>query len=162
MSSRAPVSAGSKQADANFLDEPRAGRLTIGYSPVADEKIIENPPRFSWLPVLEDGAQYVLRVSTDDKYPQDSTTTYSGILLNFHTPDKPLPAGHYFWSYAIWSPESGKAITDWSQTRSFELDGGLARDTAGHARYSIRKGTQRSSPALAGQGLAHDFSIVDQ
>ena len=43
------------------LDEPKTGRLTIQYAPDADTEIAENPPRFTWLPVIEDEAQYVLR-----------------------------------------------------------------------------------------------------
>ncbi|ASJ74038.1 DUF4962 domain-containing protein [Granulosicoccus antarcticus] len=156
MSSRAPVSSGSKKAAANFLDEPRAGRLTIGYSPGADDKLIENPPRFSWLPVLEDGAQYVLRVSSNDKFPAESTTSYSGISLNFHTPDQPLPPGSYFWSYAVWCPDKRKPITDWSQVRTFELAADLpetplatratryANAPKGHPRLWLDKGSLAS------------------
>ena len=44
------------------LDEPQAGRLTIQYAPDADTEVAENPPRFTWLPVIEDEANYVLRV----------------------------------------------------------------------------------------------------
>ena len=36
------------------LDEPKAGRLTIQYAPVAESELAENPPRFTWLPVLDD------------------------------------------------------------------------------------------------------------
>ena len=50
------------------LDEPAAGRLTIQYSPVADTIISENPPRFTWLPTIEDGAEYVIRIANDSSY----------------------------------------------------------------------------------------------
>ena len=50
------------------LDEPKAGRLTIQYAPDAANDAVENPPRFSWLPVIEDETSYVLRVSTDPEF----------------------------------------------------------------------------------------------
>ena len=43
-------------ATAPTLDEPRTGRLTIQYAPDAETPIVENPPRFTWLPVIEDEA----------------------------------------------------------------------------------------------------------
>lgn len=48
-----------------LLDEPRPGSLTIGYEPSEEAQPTENPPRFSWLPDIDDGARYVLRISTD-------------------------------------------------------------------------------------------------
>ena len=52
-------------ATAPTLDEPRTGRLTIQYAPDAETPIVENPPRFTWLPVIEDEALYLLRLSQD-------------------------------------------------------------------------------------------------
>ncbi|MBU2993051.1 DUF4962 domain-containing protein [Octadecabacter sp. 1_MG-2023] len=102
------------------LDEPNAGRLTIDYAPNGDD-IAENPPRFSWLPVIEDEAQYVLRISGDPKYPAKTTHTYPGITLNFFTPDIALPAGDYVWSYAVWDAETGAPSTTWSKDRAFTV-----------------------------------------
>ncbi|WP_245624131.1 DUF4962 domain-containing protein [Jannaschia donghaensis] len=107
-----------------MLDEPKAGRLTIGYAPDATTQIVENPPRFTWLPVIEDEAQYVLRVSSDPVFPKGKTRTYPGIPLNFFTPDTPLDAGTYHWSYAV-CDDGGAPATDWSETRSFTLADGL-------------------------------------
>ncbi|CAA6814310.1 MAG: Unknown protein, partial [uncultured Thiotrichaceae bacterium] len=44
----------SNRPENNYLDEPKAGRLNIEYSPAAGASVIENPPRFMWLPVVED------------------------------------------------------------------------------------------------------------
>ena len=55
------------------LDEPKAGRLTIQYAPDAGTEVTENPPRFTWLPVIEDEAHYVLRVSADPAFPAKGT-----------------------------------------------------------------------------------------
>ena len=108
-----------------LLDEPKAGRLNIQYSPHAGTVIAENPPRFTWLPMIEAEAQYVLRVSTDPKFPASKTTSYAGLPLNLFTPDAALAPGEYHWSYAVWSPSDKAPASTWSQTRSFTLSGGL-------------------------------------
>ena len=108
-----------------MLDEPKAGRLTIQYGPADGIEVAENPPRFSWLPVIEDEAQYVLRVSMDKAYPAKSTHVFSGIPLNFFTPDTVLPAGDYFWSYAVCDPATGKPTTRWSMDRTCHVAEGL-------------------------------------
>ena len=107
------------------LDEPAAGRLTIQYSPISDTLITENPPRFTWLPTIEDGAEYVIRISSDSKYGADNTHVFEGIPLNFFTPDRILSAGNYVWSYAVWSPDTQRPITHWSSDREFIVDADL-------------------------------------
>lgn len=109
------------------LDEPRAGKMNIGYRPDQQTDIVENPPRFTWMPVIEDEACYVLRLSTDAHYPDNHTQLYRDIRLNFFTPDTVLSPGTYFWSYAVWSTEEQCAITAWSQTRQFDITDGLPR-----------------------------------
>ncbi len=79
-------------AAASMLDEPAVGRLTIQYSPTADTEITENPPRFTWLPTIDDGAQYVVRISKDKKYSASNTQVFDSIALNFFTPDSVLKA----------------------------------------------------------------------
>jgi len=103
------------------LDEPAVGRLTIQYSPTNDTDIPENPPRFTWLPTIEDEAEYVIRIAKDDNYPPSNTQTFEGIKLNFFTPDRTLSAGDYVWSYAVWSPENKAPATTWSTNRHFTL-----------------------------------------
>jgi len=88
------------------LDEPNAGRLNIQYGPHADTVITENPPRFSWLPMIE-------------------AESFTGLPLNFFTPDTTLPAGDYHWSYAVWSPSEKAPSSTWSVTRSFTIADGL-------------------------------------
>lgn len=108
-----------------MLDEPAVGKLTIQYSPTTDTRITENPPRFTWLPTIEDEAQYVLRVSSDTQYSADNTQTYTAIPLNFFTPDKALPAGDYVWSYAVWSENNNAPASSWSMDRHFTLSAEL-------------------------------------
>ena len=105
----------------NVLDEPNAGRLTIQYSPETQTRLVENPPRFCWLPVIEDEAQYILRISSDADYAPKKTQSFTNIPLNFFTPDTTLPAGTYVWSYAVCDPRTGKAATNWSRDRSFTI-----------------------------------------
>ena len=109
------------------LDEPKAGRLTIQYGPVAETDIVENPPRFTWLPVLDDDAAYVLRVSEDAKFPAGKTQVFENIPLNFFTPDVVLAPGAYHWSYATWDAEKGAPSSTWSSVRSFTLAPDLAQ-----------------------------------
>ncbi len=106
------------------LDEPNAGRLTIQYAPDEGTEVAENPPRFTWLPVIEDEALYVLRISTDPDFTAKKTKIYEGIPVNFFTPDKALAPGDYHWSYAV-CDDSGKPATEWSSTRRFTITMGL-------------------------------------
>jgi len=108
-----------KSRPLNKLDQPKAGRLNIAYSP-DDDEIFENPPRFSWLPEIEDEARYCVRVSTDPKFKD--ALQFTDIPLNFFTPDQTFAPGKYYWSYAVWSE---KQVSEWSTPRSFNVAEGL-------------------------------------
>ena len=129
------------------LDEPNTGRLTIQYGPDVDTQLTENPPRFSWLPVIEDEARYTLRISDDPKYPTKTTHTYTNIALNFFTPDTALAAGDYYWSYAVRDPATGKPTTNWSQDRRFTLTDDLPQ-TPLAGRDARLKDATRAHPRL--------------
>ncbi|MEM8789664.1 MAG: DUF4962 domain-containing protein [Pseudomonadota bacterium] len=110
------------------LDEPKAGRLTIQYAPTSQTDVTENPPRFTWIPVIDDGAHYVLRVSADLADSGGSggaTRTYENLPLNFFTPDTPLEPGDYTWSYATWDPQTGAPSSTWSDARPFTVPDGV-------------------------------------
>ncbi|MEM6466063.1 MAG: alginate lyase, partial [Pseudomonadota bacterium] len=109
-----------------LLDEPKAGRLTIQYGPTAATEVTENPPRFTWLPVIDDGASYVLRVSPDPEFPAAKTQVFQDIPWNFFTPDLTLDPGTYHWAYATWDPERVAPTSAWSSTRSFTVIDGIA------------------------------------
>ena len=109
-----------------LLDEPQAGRLTIQYAPVAETDIVENPPRFMWIPVIDDDVAYVLRISTDSTYPKAKTQVFENLPLNFFTPDRILAPGDYHWSYATWDADSAAPSSTWSSTRIFCIVDGLA------------------------------------
>lgn len=128
------------------LDEPRAGGLTIDYAPTEATEIVENPPRFTWLPVIEDGALYALRLSTDPSYPAGDTLTFSGIALNFFTPDTVLTPGVWHWSYAQ-CDGAGKPLTGWSSSRQFTLAEGLP-ETPLVSRAARYDSTTKAHPRL--------------
>lgn len=107
------------------LDEPKAGRLTIDYAPGDDDVVTENPPRFMWLPVIEDEATYVLRLSQDRSFPPEATLVYGAIPINFFTPTEVLAPGEWYWSFAVWSPEAQSPASTWSMVRSFSIAEGL-------------------------------------
>lgn len=129
-----------------MLDEPKTGRLTIQYGPDAGTSIVENPPRFSWLPVIEDEAHNVLRVSSDPDYPAKSTHVFTGIALNFHTPDICFPAGDYHWSYAV-CDTAGKPATAWSRSRRFSVVEDLPQTPLPDRKTRFAKAT-RAHPRL--------------
>lgn len=104
-----------------YLDEPPAGRLNIKYAPAQGVVVVETPPRFSWLPVIEDGARYILRISTQATFPDNATWTYPNLPLNFFTLPQALPPGQYHWCYAVWDEGTGAPLTNWSRSRSFEI-----------------------------------------
>ena len=105
-----------------YLDEPKAGRLNIKYSPASGASVIENPPRFMWLPVVEDEAQYVLKVSSDKKFPSNNTDVFTGVPVNFLTPNKVFGTGVYYWCYAVWNEDTKAQQTRWSEVRQFTIE----------------------------------------
>ena len=107
------------------LDEPRAGRLTIAYSPDANDDIVENPPRFTWIPVIEDEAHYTLRVISDSGASGSPHWIFTKLTLNFFTPDVTFAPGQYAWSYAVCDPATGEPLTNWSTERKFSIAGDL-------------------------------------
>ena len=140
------------------LDEPRSGSLTITYMPDADQAPTENPPRFSWLPDIDDGARYVLRIAQSDAFPKDGTHLYADLAWNFFTPEKALPPGTYFWSYARWDETTGQPKSDWSRVRTFTLGERLPQ-TPLLSRAERRKASDLRHPRLwLGAQSLEDFA----
>ena len=101
------------------LDQPKAGRMMIQYAPSEASEIAENPPRFSWLPEIDDEAAYMLRISGPE-----GEQVYSNIRYNFFTPPQTLSAGAHSWSYAL-CDEAGAQASQWSTPRAFTVAEGL-------------------------------------
>ena len=128
------------------IDEPKNGRLMIQYGPENGIALVENPPRFTWLPVIEGGAEYIVRASTDAAYPAKGTHTFKNIPLNFFTPDVVLPAGDYQWSYATCDAD-GNPTSTWSSDRTFSINEGLP-ETPLASRATRYNNAPRSHPRL--------------
>ncbi len=99
------------------LQERQADKFDIGYRP--DGRTAENPPRFSFMPE-ECAKYYCLEIAQDISFEQ--AETFHNLPLNFFTPDKIFPVGHYFWRYAV--EEDGERQSEWSSVRQFEIRGG--------------------------------------
>ncbi len=105
--------------DLRTLDEPPAGRLMVQYAPDVSTEIAENPPRFSWIPDIEDDAHYALSIRSQG----GEEFVHVGIPANFLTPPDPLAPGTYDWRYCVWG--DGRPTTSWSRTRTFTVPHGL-------------------------------------
>ncbi|MHA6484906.1 DUF4962 domain-containing protein [Paenibacillus sp. strain BS8-2] len=83
------------------LFEPQSGVLSVQYEPNDSSKLLENPPRFTWMPAMAEGDCYALQYSsTPDFYPAN-TVTVRRIPYNLYTPSAPLEPGTYYWRYAL-------------------------------------------------------------
>jgi len=145
-----------------YLDQPAAGRLTISYAPADGAAAMENPPRFTWLPVVEEEARYTLRLSRNPEFPEGETVMFTDLDLNFLTPDRVLEPGMWHWSYAVWN--NGPA-TEWSVARRVEVAADLplsplpARDAryaaTAHPRLWLQPGTLAVFRAAVAENTAH-------
>jgi hypothetical protein len=111
------------------LFQPESGILTVQYQPDQHTKLLENPPRFTWMPARLDQDRYVLQISMSSEFADAVTDTYRPIPYNFFTPDRALAAGTYYWRYAlILLDDEGQETggqSEWSQVRSFHVTEGL-------------------------------------
>lgn len=102
------------------LYQPDAGVLNVPYEPNEDTKIIENPPRFTWMPAKLEKDIYVLEISSDINFVKENTYTYKPIYNNLFTPDQSLVPGTYYWRYALLDNKDLDArVSSWSHVRGF-------------------------------------------
>lgn len=99
------------------LFEPECGILTVKYLPDGGVSS-ENPPRFSWIPSNTENRWYVLNISKEKNFSEDSTLVYKDLPYNFFVPDKYLDNGDYYWRYGLVT-ENGIA---YSRVREFSID----------------------------------------
>ena len=107
-----------------LLDQPAPGALTVRYRP-DDEEAYENPPRFIWMPTLDESSEYVIQVSADEERGDSAAMVYPGIRRNFFTPHHAFAPGRYRWRYAVWDPRKEVVAGNWSSSRSFAVPEGL-------------------------------------
>ncbi|MFI3114803.1 MAG: DUF4962 domain-containing protein [Clostridia bacterium] len=100
------------------LFEQESDLFTVQYLPNNTE-IMENPPRFSWLPTNDENGPYDLEISTDKNF-ENIVYSYTDIMYNFFAPGHTLEPGKYFWRYTL----TGATHT-FSTVREFELNAGL-------------------------------------
>jgi hypothetical protein len=103
------------------LYQPPSGVLGVPYAPTLDTKILENPPRFTWMPAQLDGDRYVLQISADTAFDTafSAPITYEPIPYNLFTPDAPLDPGTYYWRYALLDEHGARS--EWSEVRAFTI-----------------------------------------
>lgn len=106
------------------LEQPAAGRLTIERAPGPKSLPFENPPRFCWMPDIDSGTRYALRLQRLDAGDEPEVIA-TNLKLNFFTPAKCFEPGDYVWSYALWSQDRGDVASEWSSDLSFSLQADL-------------------------------------
>jgi hypothetical protein len=104
------------------LYQPQSGLLTVQYEPNEHTELLENPPRFTWMPAQYEEDRYELQISTDESFSTEHTLTYGPIPYNLFTPDQALSPGIYYWRYAL---KSELERSEWSQIRRFSVPEGL-------------------------------------
>lgn len=105
------------------LYEPQSGVLTVQYEPNEQTVLLENPPRFTWIPAQLENDRYLLQISQSDAFPGGDTQTIGPIPYNLYTPDDVLEPGAYYWRYALLQENDEQ--TAWSAVRRFEVPAGL-------------------------------------
>lgn len=109
---------------ADKLFEPGSGPLTVAYQPDVDTRLLENPPRFTWMAAtVEEGHRYRLEISKDPQFMNDTTMRFGPIPYNFFTPDRALEPGAYWWRYGLVGEEGDDS--EWSRVRAFRVPEGL-------------------------------------
>ena len=95
--------------------QPESGILDVKYSPDEQTVLIENPPRFTWMPVQLENDPYSMQISQNKEFTPELTKTIEHIPYNFYTPNSPLKPGTYYWRYSL------LGSTDWSEARKFDV-----------------------------------------
>lgn len=127
------------------LYEPQSGVLTMQYQPNEQTELLENPPRFTWMPAELENDQYVLQISHSDSFHEVDTRTIQPVPYNLYTPDEVFPPGTYYWRYALLTEGGGHTV--WSRVRSFHVPEGLP-ETPLPARETRYAGVSTAHPRL--------------
>lgn len=103
------------------LLETRESVLSIKYQP-DDQVLLENPPRFTWVPAADEDLQYRLQLSAFEDFPEGKTEELRHLPYNFCTLDHILEPGTYYWRYGL---EDG--VYTYSRIRRFEMSKNAAK-----------------------------------
>ncbi|WP_445933606.1 DUF4962 domain-containing protein [Paenibacillus doosanensis] len=119
------------------LYQPQSGVLTVQYSPDEHTRLIENPPRFTWIPAQLENDRYTLQISRSPQFAPEETETVRSVPYNLYTPDHALAPGDYYWRYALLLSGDEEAAahgdaggedaprSEWSAVRRFTVPAGL-------------------------------------
>ena len=94
---------------------PRHGEKP--FAPAHNTTVATTPPAFVWLPLKKRPRAYVLSLSRDRGFPEDTATTFSA-PISVHIPHEPLEPGRWHWRVGV---ELSGGATAWSRTRSFTV-----------------------------------------
>ncbi|MCR2802688.1 DUF4962 domain-containing protein [Paenibacillus soyae] len=105
------------------LNQPESSALSVQYSPTEETKLLENPPRFTWMAADSGERGYMLQWSTTPSFEEGATVLAGPVKYPFYTPDVVLDPGFYYWRYAA---VFGKGeLSEWSRVRSFNVEEAL-------------------------------------
>ena len=104
------------------LLEAKESVLSIKYHPDG-EILMENPPRFTWVPSSSEDLHYRLWISPSEEFPEAETEEFRRLPYNFFTLDHVLEPGTYYWRYSL---DEDEECTP-SRTRSFEIAADAAK-----------------------------------
>jgi hypothetical protein len=108
------------------LYQPKSGELNVPYQPDETTQIIENPPRFTWMPAKLEEELYAVEISSSPSFEMEKTRIYQPVHQNFFTPDQAMAPGTYYWRYALLDQaDQENRISEWSIARSFQISEGL-------------------------------------
>jgi hypothetical protein len=165
------------------LYQPQSGILTVQYAPNEQTILIENPPRFTWIPAQLEHDSYVLQYSGSPQFEPAQTVTVNPVPYNLYTPDAVVAPGTYYWRYALLldntdSAQGEAAQTEWSEVRRFTVPQGLPETplagresrfyaaAAEHPRLWLQAGelpefrrTVRDNPASVGWDVFYKRSV---
>ncbi|MFB5662801.1 DUF4962 domain-containing protein [Alteribacillus sp. HJP-4] len=103
------------------LYEPECDVLNVPYQPDETTVVIENPPRFTWMPAKLENDIYVLEISSNRSFTEN-TFVYKPIYYNLFTPDKAMAPGTYYWRYALLDNNNESTqVSSWSKVRKFTV-----------------------------------------
>jgi hypothetical protein len=123
--------------------QPVSGILDVKYAPDETTELIENPPRFTWLPVQLENDQYCLQISKNKDFLPEQTETIQPVPYNFYTPNTAMEPGTYYWRYALLDTVE----QNWSEARKFNIPENLP-DTAIPSRDERYKEVNLAHPRL--------------
>ena len=141
------------------LDEPKASALTIAYRP-CDETVWENPPRFTWLPALDETQPSIVQIAPNPAFTAPDTIEYAPVYRSYFTPPAPLAPGRWWWRYAVCSKEAAAPASQWSPRRAFVVPDGLPATPLPSPQARLARAAQSRPRLWLGADAAAAFTAA--